>query len=77
MSVAHGSDICYCGDYRSQHKYGLDGKACFCVSYLEPMGGCTGFKWGRKTDAIERAHWEQYHGKAAGREPSGSSAGQA
>jgi len=56
----HGSDVCFCGDYRSQHsrvRWGTEGPAdrCFC--------GCVGFRWGRPAKAEERAHWEKYHPK--------------
>jgi hypothetical protein len=44
----HGSDPCYCGDYRSQHK-----PKCFC--------GCKGFMFTRKANEAELAHWKQYH----------------
>lgn len=54
--MAHGSDTCYCGDYRSQHNRGPN-KMCFC--------GCTGFKEGRKSTTDERLHWEHFHGPNA------------
>jgi len=57
----HGSDVCYCGDYRSQHsrmsRAGALGTRCFC--------GCEKFRWGHKAKKDERAHWEDYHGKHA------------
>jgi hypothetical protein len=60
MRRKHGSDVCYCGDYRSQHSHvnresqdPAPADLCFC--------GCVGFKWGRKANAEERKHWQSYH----------------
>lgn len=63
----HGSDVCFCGDYRSQHRYkrtpcgflqkSKTGKICFC--------GCPDFKWGHRATKEDRAHWRKYHSKAA------------
>ncbi len=63
--VEHGSDVCFCGDYRSQHDRANRSDSehrqlwCFC--------GCTGFKFGHRANADEQAHWEQYHGKKSGK----------
>ena len=48
----HGSDICYCSDYRSQHK----GGKCS-VSRCE----CPGFLFSHVSK--DRTHWEKYHGE--------------
>jgi len=55
--MTHGSDTCFCGDYRSQHNRGASKTCAVC--------GCSGFKDGRPATKEERAHWEQYHGSHA------------
>jgi hypothetical protein len=42
------SDICYCGDYRSQHK-----PKCFC--------GCKGFVFSHAASGRELQNWNDYH----------------
>jgi hypothetical protein len=56
----HGSDVCFCGDYRSQHR--VDGCG-VCVLSPPFMERCKKFKWGRKATAEETAHWQKYHGE--------------
>lgn len=43
-----GSDICYCGDYRSQHK-----PKCFC--------GCKEFVFSHSASEKDLAVWNEYH----------------
>lgn len=56
----HGSDVCFCGDYRSQHtEHGCR------VCSGRYWDTCDGFKWGHKADDKEWEHWQKYHGQAA------------
>ena len=57
-----GSDICFCGDYRSQYcrpappwRDTARGGFCFC--------GCSEFKWGRRATVEDQKHWDKYHKK--------------
>lgn len=54
MATEHGSDICECGDFRSQHRTGK----CSCC-------GCNRFRFAWPADANNRAIWEKYHKERA------------
>ena len=62
MREEHGSDVCYCGDYRSEHGPNGCGPCGLNPSFLER---CTEFRWGRKATAEEQAHWNKYYAKHA------------
>jgi hypothetical protein len=54
----HGSDVCYCGDYRSQHN---ENGHCFVCGDSRTCP-CEGYKFSRHASAEEREHWQKYHG---------------
>lgn len=59
-----GSDVCECGDYRSDH----DGNGCrVCHGNSAPWTGCHEFRFSRRATVAERKHWQDFHGKGAGR----------
>jgi len=54
-----GSDICECGDYRSQH----DLNYCrACGGSKSPYDGCTKFRLAHRANQEELEHWQKYHG---------------
>lgn len=54
----HGSDICWCGDYRSHH----DERGCkVCRGSTAPWDGCVGFRFAHKADAADLATWRKYN----------------
>jgi hypothetical protein len=55
-----GSDLCACGDYRSQHE--RDGKCRVCFASRAPYDGCTQFRFSRCAVDDEVKHWWYYHG---------------
>lgn len=63
---ALGTDLCYCGDYLSQH---ADGGAGRCrvgscdgnYSRGDRPGGCGRFRFSRRANEAEIAHWRVYH----------------
>src|SRR5271166_4185797 len=52
-----GSDVCVCGDYRSQHDINGGCQACLGIAFDH----CEGFKLGHKASEKEQAHWDKYH----------------
>jgi len=60
---AHGSDVCFCGDYRSQHTT----NGCQPCKLNPPLlEKCKVFSLSHKASIEEREHWEKYHGAAPG-----------
>lgn len=59
-SAPHGSDVCFCGDWRSDHQ-----PECKLCKYHPIPGPCEAFRWGRPATKEERAHWEKYNGVVA------------
>jgi len=55
-----GSDLCQCGDYRSQHGSGLNAFCRVCHG-IAPYDGCTAFRFSRCALPSEVEHWRQYH----------------
>jgi hypothetical protein len=62
-----GSDICQCGDYRSQHGFGEigDSRCRICVNSRELWGGCDAFRFHRSAMDSELKHWQEYYGKVS------------
>jgi len=58
--MKRGSDVCYCGDYRSQHD-GNTGRCRLC--YWNGPYSCEVFKLSHRATKEEAAHWAKYHGK--------------
>lgn len=56
--LSHGSDICYCGDYRSQHTFNGCGPCKLNPPFLEQ---CKIFKFSRKATIEECIHWKKYY----------------
>lgn len=51
-----GSDLCYCGDFRSQHKQTSVGKfLCFC--------GCTEFRFSACASGADLETWHRHHAR--------------
>jgi hypothetical protein len=59
----HGSDVCRCGDYRSQHGSGTTSRCRVCGNMPGPYNGCAVFQFSAVASPAELAHWEQYHGR--------------
>lgn len=66
---AKGSDLCQCGDYRSQHEQwrttgGMRCRVGSCrVPYGDPWASsCPKFELSRPATAAEQQHWNEYHG---------------
>ena len=55
-----GSDVCACGDYRSQHDH--SGFCGVCHGSKAPYDGCCQFRFSRCALDSEVKHWEQYYG---------------
>jgi hypothetical protein len=55
----HGSDICYCGDYRSQHKENGPCKVCRGVWF----DMCDKFQFSRKANVDDKKHWDKFHSR--------------
>lgn len=60
-----GSDVCECGDYRSDHSDGV-GPCRVCVHSAVPYDGCEEFCFSRRATVAERKAWQDVHGKGAG-----------
>lgn len=58
-----GSDLCSCGDYRSQHD-ALGCKACRTSRAL--WDGCTEFRFWRHASETEHRHWSNWKNSQAG-----------
>jgi hypothetical protein len=58
-----GSDVCQCGDYRSQHNYGSNSACRVCGNMSGPYNGCQKFRFGRMAGQSELEHWRLYHGR--------------
>ena len=56
----YGSDICCCGDYRSQHFNGFE-QCRVCRNSAAPYDGCMKFRFHRRADMFERSHWRLFH----------------
>lgn len=58
-----GSDLCMCGDYRSQHGgRGIGSSACrVCAHSKAPYDGCVQFRFSRYATELEVQHWAKYH----------------
>jgi hypothetical protein len=52
-----GSDICKCGDYRSQHGYGENAQCRVCGGMTGPGNGCQAFVFSRCATDEELKHW--------------------
>ena len=52
-----GSDICICGDYRSQHGWGADSKCKVCFGSKAPYDQCAAFRFSRMATESEIKHW--------------------
>jgi hypothetical protein len=59
MSKPMGSDLCVCGDYRSQHQD--NGRCGVCASSRAPYDGCPEFRLYRPANETEQSHWDKYH----------------
>lgn len=57
-----GSDVCVCGDYRSQHA--IDGHCGVCRNSKTPYDGCDKFCYSRRATGAESVHWEKFYGTA-------------
>jgi hypothetical protein len=57
----HGSDICDCGDYRSQHPNG--GPCSICANGSSLGDGCTGFRFSHASK--DRTHWNTFFGSSS------------
>jgi hypothetical protein len=57
--AAHGSDVCECGDYRSEHNE--NGRCRVCCSSSAPYDGCVKFRFSRSARPNEIEHWNLYH----------------
>lgn len=59
----HGSDVCACGEYRSQHALDQQGRmACkICANSTAPYDGCKEFRFTRKATDSELQRWTRYH----------------
>ena len=55
-----GSDICQCGEYRSQHN--RDGHCRVCFGSRAPYDQCGAFRFSRCALDEEVKHWQRYHG---------------
>lgn len=55
-----GSDVCACGDYRSDHP--LNGKCSVCGNSMHPADGCTKFRFAWRASIAEQTHWNKYRG---------------
>ena len=62
-----GSDVCVCGDYRSEHGWGENAACRVCGGMAGPYNGCAAFRFSRCATEEEVAHWNLYHAKKAGR----------
>jgi hypothetical protein len=51
----HGSDICWCGDFRSEHAGGGTSR-CEVVDCL-----CPGFRFLKEASGEDRWIWDMYH----------------
>ena len=60
VSTEHGSDICECGDYRSQHDKGGPCRVCRVSSH--PWDDCIKFRFANKADAEEAEQWATFYG---------------
>lgn len=63
-----GSDLCKCGDYRSQHKdwQTTGGLKCEVHSCRVPYGDphaprCQKFEFSRRATPEDEKHWNEYH----------------
>lgn len=56
-----GSDICQCGDYRSQHGFGQAAWCRVCHEMPGAQNGCTEFRFDRCAMDEELKHWRQYN----------------
>jgi len=59
-----GSDICLCGDYRSQHGWRTAAYCRVCGNSTAPYDGCQAFRYARSSTDEEVKHWKRHHGKA-------------
>ena len=59
----HGSDVCKCGDYRSQHGSGTASRCRVCGDMSGLYNGCDRFRFSACASPATLQHWEQYHGK--------------
>jgi hypothetical protein len=53
-----GSDLCNCGDYRSQHG---DNGCKVCRNSRAPYDGCVKFRLHRAANEAEQAHWDKWN----------------
>ena len=58
--MEHGSDICECGDWRSQHQ---DHEGACDVPFCE----CLEFSFWKEANELERKDWEKHHPASAAR----------
>lgn len=62
--MEHGSDICQCGDFRSQHENG-SGRCRVCFGNNAPYDRCGRFQFAHVASDGDRATWNQYHSARA------------